>query len=1146
MNAKPRTTARLITCLLLTVTATAWDARAATRFWTGASATSGNWTTAANWQGGVAPSPGDGLQFSDAGARKTSNTNNFPAGTRFTFINCFGNGYRLRGNRVTLTNSMTVGNPAGSHIVDLDITLDPLDGTATLTSFDAAANLTINGDINLGSHRLLTDGAGDITIAGVISGTGSVFKNNAGTLSFAGFGPNSYSGLTTVARGVLRLSRYLIIGGGLVTVGTTAIAGDLAIGDFASTLIGDIAVLDRDNQIANTSTVFVNATGSLELSDESDTVGELRLRGGTVTTGTGSLGVEGGIYATLPASVSKDSLIAGRLTLGTRGDEPQLIDVASGAQLNITAQISGVSTADLIKTNRGDLFLTESNLFSGDVEIKGGIVTITDGHALGTTNGVTRLMGGRLHLAPPASMGIPEHLEVVGLSVSDNELFLSSGNGASWLGNIRLDHNLLFNVVTNAALSVVGQISGPAGWLKFGPGTLQFKTPYTNTYAGQSQVNHGTFIMDGVFNQPVVPGDLFISPVVNGAARASAIKHNQIADTASVIIFENGRLDLFGVNDTIGELRLLDGGAVETGAGTLTLNGDIRSERQPSAVEPSSISGNLSLGGATRTINTVGTANMPNLEISAVISDGGAAAGFNKIGESSLELSGANIFSGPVSVTDGTLRVAHPNALGSSAAGTTVSGTNGAKIILEGGIGMTIAAEPLTLNSTGPGSPVALENFTGNNQWNGPITLLAPQNTINVPSPPRPLALGGAIIGPGGLKKVGAGNLTLNGNPTNTFTGLTFVAEGELILNKPTSEAIPGDLTIGDGIGGANADRVRVINGDEIWNGSRVIINSSGQLILDSLLELVGSIEGNGNILLQNATSGLIVGRNDLSTSFDGVISGAGGFEKVGAGTLVLTANHTYTGASGATEGTLVVNGSIASSLHVQVNRPLIVVTNTPFGILAGTGFVPTIFPYPGGTVSPGTSPGRLTVQGNADLANSDLRIELNGTVPGVSYDQLRVTGNVNLNHTKLFFFTGFPPTTNDTFLILDKTSPGPIAGFFLNTTEGSVMGTGFNKYRITYQGGDGNDVVLRRVEIPGSNITGILAATAEKMQITGQGVPFVTYILEATPTLNAPIPWTPIATNTANALGIYEFIDAYADGGMNLYPARFYRVQSP
>jgi autotransporter-associated beta strand protein len=1132
--------------LVLGLLLAAHPSSAATRTWTGGSATSGNWSTAANWDGGVAPVAGDVLNFVDTGARKTSNTNNFPAGRTFSTINVFGGGYRLRGNSVTITNYVTAGNPAGVNQIDLDFIAAGPGVGITLRSFDSGAQLTLTGDINLNARTLTTEGPGDFIITGVISGSGGILKDNTGDLSLSGLGANTFTGTTVVSAGLLRLNRYNFVG--VNQVGTVAIPGDLIIGDFVSTLIGRIVVLDRDNQIANTSTVSVYATGSLELSDESDTVGELRLRGGTVTTGAGVLNVDGGIYASQPSSVSKDSTIGGRLNLGVRGDGAQIVDVAIGAQLNITAQISGVTTTDLIKTNLGSLFLTESNIFAGDVEIKDGSVTITDGHALGTTNGVTRLMGGRLNLGPLTSFGIPESLEVVGPDVSENVVRLSSGNGASWLGNVRLDRNLQFDVITNAALTVVGQISGPAGWMKFGPGTLQFKTAYTNDYEGQSQVNHGTFIMDGIFSQPVVPGHLFIAPIVNGTARASAIKHNQIADTASVSIFENGRLDLFGVNDTIGALSLLHGGTVETGSGTLTVNGSIRSERQLSAAEPSSIHGQLSLGGSQRTIHAFDSPHTVNLLISAVISDGGAAAGFNKEGAGGVQLTGANTFSGPASVTDGTLILSHPDALGSPAAGTTVSGTNGAKIRFDGGVGLTIAAEPLTLNSTGPGFPVALENFTGINQWNGPITLLAPENTVSVLSIPRTLALGGAISGPGGLRKVGVGILTLNGTTTNTFAGLTTVADGDLILDKPTSEAINAStLVIGDGVGLPNTDRVIVRGlGDEINNGTRVMINGSGQLILDGFLDLVGSIEGGGNIHFANPTSGLIVGRNNLSTTFDGVISGAGGFEKVGAGTLILNGTHTYTGSSGATEGTLVVNGSIASSLHVQLNRPLIVVTNAPFGVLAGNGSVPTIFPYPGGTVSPGTSPGRLTVAGNADFTGSDLRIEINGTTPIAQYDQLRANGNVILNNTRLFFTVGFPPTTNDTFLILEKTTPGPISGFFLNTTEGSVMGTGFNKYRITYQGGDGNDVVLRRVEIPGSSITGVAPVTPEKMQITGQGVPFVTYILEATPHLNTPIPWVPIATNSANALGIYEFIDAYADGGMNLYPARFYRVQSP
>lgn len=1153
MNSSSTTVARraTIAVLSLLVLCGAQSAFAATRFWTGASATSGNWTTGANWQGGVAPSPGDILQFVESGARKTSNTNNFAAGTTFSVINCFGNGaYRLRGNRVTITNSVNVGNPAGNHIIDLDITFGGPETSISFEVFDAGASLTVNGDINLTTRTLIPEGPGDITIAGTIAGTGGVFKNNPGGLLFEGLGANTFTGTTTVGRGVLRLNRYNL-SGGLTLVGTTAIAGNLVIGDFASTVIGDIAVLDRDNQIADTSVVSVFTTGSLELSGDDDTIGTLNLRGGTVTTGAGILSVDGGIYASVPNVVSKESTIAGRLNLGVRGDAAQIVDVASGAQLNIAAQISGVSTADLIKTNRGDLFLSQSNIFSGDVQIKGGTITISDGHALGTTNGVTRFLGGTLHLDPPSSFGIPESLEAAdpGNPTPDSHLRLLKGN-ASWLGNLRLEQHLYFGVQTNATLTVVGQISGPDGWSKRGPGTLQFKTPYTNSYEGYSAVFEGNFIMDGVFHQPVISGYWFSVFGSQGSTRAWMIKNNQIADTTHVELHTGGVLDLAGFNDTVGRLTVRGGSTIETGDGILTLDDSLSSIRSFFETEPARIHGHLSLGGATRSISafTEGDVNNLSLLITAEISDGGASAGFSKGWNGPLQLTGANTFTGPVSVTDGTLILSHSSALGSSDAGTTVSGTNGAKIFLQPSGGNLVTMEPLTLNSTGPGSPVVLENFSGLNQWNGPITLLAPENTVSVLSIPRTLSLGGAISGPGGLRKVGPGQLILNGLPANTFVGPTTVADGDLILDKPTSESInAATLVIGDNVGLPNTDRVIVRGlGDEINNGTRVLINGSGQLILDGFLDMVGSIEGSGNVHFSNASSGLIVGRNDLSTTFDGVISGAGGFEKVGAGTLILNGTHTYTGASGATEGTLVVNGSIASSLLVQLNRPLVSITNTPFGVLAGNGSVPAIFPYAGGTVSPGSSPGRLTVAGHTDLTGSDLRLEINGTTPIAQYDQLRADGNVTLSNTRLFFTVGFLPTTNDTFLILEKTSPGPINGFFLNTTEGSIVVADSNTYHITYQGGDGNDVVLRRVEIPGSKITGIAPDGGEKMVITGQGLPFVSYILEATPTLTAPIPWIPVLTNSADVSGIYQFAEPYAEAGLNLYPQRYFRVISP
>jgi len=70
---------------------------------------------------------------------------------------------------------------------------------------------------------------------------------------------------------------------------------------------------------------------------------------------------------------------------------------------------------------------------------------------------------------------------------------------------------------------------------------------------------------------------------------------------------------------------------------------------------------------------------------------------------------------------------------------------------------------------------------------------------------------GGVFSGSGALTKTGTGSLTLTGTYTNTYSGLTTVNAGELNLNKATGTlAVGGNLTIGDGTGGANADVVRL------------------------------------------------------------------------------------------------------------------------------------------------------------------------------------------------------------------------------------------------------------------------------------------------------------------------------------------------
>lgn len=125
---------------------------------------------------------------------------------------------------------------------------------------------------------------------------------------------------------------------------------------------------------------------------------------------------------------------------------------------------------------------------------------------------------------------------------------------------------------------------------------------------------------------------------------------------------------------------------------------------------------------------------------------------------------------------------------------------------------------------------------------------------------------------------------------------------------------------------------------------------------------------------------------NDSANSqWSNNISGAGGFTKNGTGILTLSGKNTYTGDTNINAGTLVVNGSISSELTVA-----------SVGTLSGTGLIAGNVQM-SGTLSPGESPGVLSVAGSLALATRSLTVmDIDGTNLGSgagSHDRLNLTG---------------------------------------------------------------------------------------------------------------------------------------------------------
>jgi len=154
------------------------------------------------------------------------------------------------------------------------------------------------------------------------------------------------------------------------------------------------------------------------------------------------------------------------------------------------------------------------------------------------------------------------------------------------------------------------------------------------------------------------------------------------------------------------------------------------------------------------------------------------------------------------------------------------------------------------------------------------------------------------ISGTGSMNKYGSGTLALSGSNDIDMTvwqGMVEVADSYTIPAGKT-------FTVQDGATLA-VDGDFTVNG-AIVNSGAITVNSGGQLATGNT---GGSVAGSGNIVNNGSLS---VGSTSSSYNIVGVISGTGNLFKIGAGTLTLFGNNTYTGKTVVNSGTLLIAGS--------------------------------------------------------------------------------------------------------------------------------------------------------------------------------------------------------------------------------------------
>ncbi|GAB4249346.1 MAG: hypothetical protein OHK005_16120 [Candidatus Methylacidiphilales bacterium] len=385
-------------------------------------------------------------------------------------------------------------------------------------------------------------------------------------------------------------------------------------------------------------------------------------------------------------------------------------------------------------------------------------------------------------------------------------------------------------------------------------------------------------------------------------------------------------------------------------------------------------------------------------------------------------LNTASTFTGGTELLAGTLLLGDDSALGTgplTISAMTTLGTSGVPVDLS--VPVTILGD------------FSVRSGSDDLELTGPIDLGTAPLTVTLAEDGSFLCFAGPLSGASSLTLLlgsgaSSGTVVLCGPDNNSFPGPLIIGNGvEAQLQKdPGILALAGDLII------QNGGFLQVFEDlAQIAPTATVTVDGTLEFFRLGLAgsETASFAELNGAGTITNTLTGatLEVG----SGLFSGVItdSGISGGElslvKSGTGTLTLTGANTYNGTTTVNGGALVVNGSLGNTIVTIGNG----------ATLGGSGSIlGPVTVLAGGTLSPGTSPGILTVGALTLSPGSTTIFEINGLTPGLQHDQIVVTGTANLDGTvQLLFGGGFTPSDGASFTLLQA---GAVNGQFANFTS--------------------------------------------------------------------------------------------------------------
>jgi autotransporter-associated beta strand protein len=1018
----------------------------------------GTFSTNTNWLNGNGPGAGLGsattaLVFTSGNTGTITATSGNSSTTPFVANSLT---FNVNTNPSSGNPFVVSGGTSGKYQLDGTSPFISMNGVGFVSMFTSGGNIDLAQDATISGA-----GPGNMSLGGVISGAHILTVSGGNPVRIQRVvtlgGANTFSGLTidggTVAPPASAIQTCFGPAGSTLTV--TANGGTMGVGAFSSAvstlqLNGDVHFIGSNSTTGLTFSALLQGSGTLY---NETSAGNIVLNNnsgsGSASPYTGAVVIETSELPNMAlaagGTLKLNSLTAQSTTYGSLNMVPSF-DIRAGGTLVLDNSVAGsLQNGDRV----GDTAL---------MRLRGGNITL-NGPAAGTTsapiyaptslNEKIGALSGAGHntitVTPTASTNVTTTLEVSSLSRDQRGTFnfrgTALGDGATTTrGRIIVD--------ATGSGTFMDDLKGGGGSTAQNVSILPYAVGgVTSTDLGTSLVTYGT---DGF--RPLATSEY--DPAGSGSTlsvgdptnnvRLTGVTTNTATATMNALVLANGP----------------DG--TVTGTGTLNItSGVIISNPAVLASTPVGFSNNIAFGSAEGIIYMCGKNSL--MITGNLTGSNGLTKTCNNLGvagTNDLILTGDNhLLTGPLTINTGLVQFSSGDALpggAASADSVVVNGTNALS---------TNASFAAGLSYYGNTSPLTISRPIAVNTGFLTVELIDASVSSSSQPPVGSLTLSSTITGAGSMN-YRAQTTTTSGSPGeifvtntgNTYTGITRFAEGTTHIAADGSTGVGGAWEFSGG--------TLVLEGD-VTNSRYVdiVISTSGS-----------TIDTHGHHLTLN---GPMTGLTSTSLSPNPAV----GFTKNGLGTLTLNSlANTVAGVVTVNAGSLIVNGNLGSS---NANA----LTINSGATLGGSG---TIYRNTtvNGTLSPGNSPGILTVWGTLTFgASAAFNVDINGPVAGTGYDQVvQITQNASPlattvlgSGTTLNVSLGYGPSASDKFWLINNTNTQGTAntttGSFVGLAEGATVTLGLFGGRtytaqISYNGNfatgqadhSGNDVVLYNI----------------------------------------------------------------------------------